>query len=376
MMADQGLGTLRTMLTALMGAVTLVLIIACVNVANLQLGRALARRREFALRLALGAGIGRLARQLFAESLVLAVGRRRRRAGAGVGRDARGGPGSDAGIPRAAVPRRSADHDRRARAAVRRGRGAGLGGAVWVRAADQPARRDPQGLLREGERGSTGVANVARRVAGRHRSRAGDRRAVRRRPACQEPRGTAAGQPGPRSARRADAAGVAAAGGHLRPAGPRIVLRRSVAQRGGLPGIRRIGAISHLPLERRQRRPRPDDRRLRAEAGRIRVGGVPADLSRVLRDARHCDDRRPRLQSIATSPRASRVVDHQPGDGRARTGRRARARSAAGSSSAAATAKSVAHRRRRHRKCASLRPRFRGATRVLPAVHARPRGRR
>ena len=73
MMADQGLGTLRTTLTVLMGAVTLVLIIGCVNVANLQLGRALTRRREFALRLALGAGIGRLARQLFVESLVLAA---------------------------------------------------------------------------------------------------------------------------------------------------------------------------------------------------------------------------------------------------------------------------------------------------------------
>ena len=78
-MAEHNLGQVRAMLTALMGAVGLVLVIACVNVANLQLGRALARRREFVVRLSLGAGFGRLARQLFAESRRSGAGRRRRR---------------------------------------------------------------------------------------------------------------------------------------------------------------------------------------------------------------------------------------------------------------------------------------------------------
>lgn len=162
--SEQGLGRLRPMLTAVMGAVSLILLIACVNIANLQLGRALARRREFVLRLSLGASLSRLARQLFTESVLLA---------------AAGGLG---GVALAWIAARAADvllapgfrtlPFRGEVPIVIDGRALAFAAAVAILSAATFGfapllglrRREPAALLREGDRTSTGAAHNGRRV--------------------------------------------------------------------------------------------------------------------------------------------------------------------------------------------------------------------
>jgi predicted permease len=154
------LGEVRRPLLVLSGAVAFVLLITCVNIASLLLARASARQRELAVRSALGAGRGRLLRQLVVESLVLALlGGALGVALAYVGVRAFSALGA-AGLPRAADIRIDATVLLFA-FAVSTASGLLFGLLPALRATS----RNLEGVLRAGSRGTVGTAGQRLRSA-------------------------------------------------------------------------------------------------------------------------------------------------------------------------------------------------------------------
>ena len=148
-------GNVGQVLWVLLGSISLLLLIACANVANLVLVRAETRGTELALRTALGAGPGRLARGLMVESLTLEPDRRADRRRARLRR-----PAGPAGFPAGELAAAERDHDRSAGAWLCRGRLGPFG--IAVRASADPASRGAAVVESRGGRSRRGAMGECR----------------------------------------------------------------------------------------------------------------------------------------------------------------------------------------------------------------------
>jgi predicted permease len=148
----------RSFLFTILGAVSLLLLIACTNVANLLLARATAREREISVRAALGASRGRIVRQMLVESLVLAL------AGATIGLGvAKGGLALLLAYAPPALPRQNLEIVLDARAVLVTMTIAVLTGlAFGLVPALQGTRIDLSRAMKHGGRGGSGPGNGAR----------------------------------------------------------------------------------------------------------------------------------------------------------------------------------------------------------------------
>ncbi len=156
---DDMVGDIRPFLFVLLAAVSFVLLIACANVANLLLARATRRTREFAIRSALGAGSGRIIRQLLSESVLMGL----IAGGLGFGLAAWCTPLVLKAVP-SSLPRSGEIHVD-ARVLLFTLGVSILAGIVFGLAPAFRSRRvDLQSTLKEGDRGGSGARNRMQRV--------------------------------------------------------------------------------------------------------------------------------------------------------------------------------------------------------------------